>query len=48
MTNLKRLSITITKDLEIELKYLKKEKFYDKSYAEMIRFLIRKGIEKIK
>lgn len=47
MTELKRLSITITKDLEIELKKLKKKKFYDKPYAEMIRFLIRKGIEAI-
>lgn len=48
MTNLKRLSITITKDLESELKNLKKKKFYDKSYAEMIRFLLRKGIETTK
>ena len=36
----KRIMITIPPDLEAEIQSLKKEKFYDKPYAEMYRQII--------
>lgn len=41
----KRIMITIPPDLAEEIQSLKKEKFYDKSYAEMYRQIIRTGLE---
>lgn len=41
----KRIMITIPPDLEVEIQSLKKEKFYDKPYAEMYRQIIRTGLE---
>ena len=41
----KRIMITIPPDLEAEIHSLKKEKFYDKPYAEMYRQIIRTGLE---
>ena len=41
----KRIMITIPPDLEAEIQSLKKEKFYDKPYAEMYRQIIRTGLE---
>ena len=41
----KRIMITIPPDLEAKIQSLKKEKFYDKPYAEMYRQIIRTGLE---
>lgn len=41
----KRIMITIPPDLAAEIQSLKKEKFYDKPYAEMYRQIIRTGLE---
>ena len=41
----KRIMITIPPDLEAEIQSLKKEKIYDKPYAEMYRQIIRTGLE---
>lgn len=40
--------LSLPKDLETEVNELKKDKFYDKSYAEMYRQLIRSGITRTK
>lgn len=45
-TELKRISVTIPTDLEEQLDLLKQEKFYKKSYGEMLRQLIQLGLEK--
>ena len=41
----KRIMITIPPDLEAEIQSVKKEKLYDKPYAEMYRQIIRTGLE---
>lgn len=41
----KRISVSISKELEAKIKAVKKDKFFDKSYAEMYRHLIEKGAE---
>jgi metal-responsive CopG/Arc/MetJ family transcriptional regulator len=43
-----RTTITVDNELAEELNTLKKERFYNKSTAEMIRYLIRMGLEKSK
>lgn len=42
-TILKRFTISVTPDMEIELDALKREKFYNTSQNEMIRYLINLG-----
>ncbi len=44
-TILKRLSVSIPADLEMDLDILKKEKFYKEPQSEMLRHLIRLGIQ---
>lgn len=47
-TKLKRISVTILPEWEKELNKLKKEKFYDKPRAELLRFLIEQGLKRAK
>lgn len=44
-TILKRLSVSIPADLEVDLDRLKKEQFYKEPQSEMLRHLIRLGIQ---
>ena len=44
-TILKRLSVSIPTDLEKDLDNLKREKFYNEPQSEMIRQLIRLGVQ---
>lgn len=46
-TDMKRLMVSLSPELVPELDKLKKEQFYDASQAEMIRFLIRRGLETV-
>ena len=43
-TKLKRVTFTITAEIEASLKLLKKERFYDCSQSEMIRTLVSAGM----
>ena len=43
-TMLKRLSISLLPEWEPELDRIKKEHFYDKCYADMLRCLIQIGL----
>lgn len=45
--NRKRFTISIPPDMEISLDKLKQTQFYNKSEAEMFRFLIQRGLEEI-
>ncbi|ACH91339.1 TPA: hypothetical protein KRE09_003656 [Clostridioides difficile] len=44
-TKSKRISITIFPELETDLDVLKKEKFYKESQSEMLRYLIKLGLQ---
>lgn len=44
-TTLKRLSVTIPAELEESLDELKKEKFYKDSQSEMLRHLLKLGLQ---
>ena len=44
-TTLKRLSVTIPLELEQSLDELKKEKFYKDSQSEMLRHLLKLGLQ---
>lgn len=46
-TKMKRFMLTVPEDLEQKAKELKKEIFFDQSYAEVYRYLIRKGVESL-
>ena len=43
-----KLSVMLDDDMYEELKKLKQEKFFDKSWAELLRYLIDTGIASIK
>lgn len=45
-TLMKRISVTIPNELEKDLDELKKERFYNKPQSEMLRYLIRLGLQK--
>lgn len=47
-TLMKRISVTIPNELEKDLDKLKQEKFYNKPQSEMLRYLIRLGLQKSK
>lgn len=47
-TEMKRLMVSITPELEPELDQLKKERFYNTTQAEMFRYLIALGLESVK
>ncbi|SPZ51231.1 Uncharacterised protein [Sarcina ventriculi] len=44
-TSLRRFSISIPADIEKELDTLKQKEFYNKTQSEMLRHLIRLGVE---
>jgi len=43
-TDLKRMTFSVTPEIEAPLKKLKKEIFYDRSQSDMIRTLVSLGI----
>jgi len=43
-TDLKRMTFSVTPEIEVPLKKLKKEIFYDRSQSDMIRTLLSLGI----
>lgn len=43
-TDLKRMTFSVTPEIEAPLKLIKKEMFYDRSQSEMIRALLSAGI----
>ena len=42
-----RFTLTVPEEMAKETEKLKKEKFYDKSYAEMYRNLIELGLKEV-
>jgi len=48
MADAVRASFYVSGELADEVRDIKKKDFYDKSYADLYRFLIEKGIESIK
>lgn len=45
MTDMKRITLTLPEEAAAQLRAVKREMFYDKSHAEMYRWLIAKGLE---
>ncbi len=46
-TEMHRFMLSIPKEMESEVQSVKKNYFYDKSYAEMYRQLIQIGLERM-
>lgn len=46
-TKLKRLTFTVTKEIEQHLEHAKKNLFYDKSQSAMIRQLVVEGLNSL-
>lgn len=44
-TSLRRLSVSIPSDIEEDLDKLKREQFYKEPQSEMLRYLIRLGLQ---
>jgi hypothetical protein len=42
---MKRMMVSLRPEQEARIKFLKKNKFYDKPYSEVIRFLIQHGLD---
>jgi metal-responsive CopG/Arc/MetJ family transcriptional regulator len=47
-TDLRRFTVSITRDMEIDLDTAKKEAYYKDSQSEMIRDLINRGLVSLK
>ena len=47
-TNLKRFTISVTPDMEVELDSVKKELYYRGTQNDMIRDLINRGLASLK
>lgn len=47
-TDMKRFTVSITKEMEKDLSDQKKETYYANTQSEMIRDLIRRGLEDLK
>lgn len=47
-TNQKRFMISVTSSMEADLDALKKERFYNDSQAEMLRYVIGLGLKSLK
>lgn len=47
-TDLKRFMISVTPSMEADLNVLKKERFYNNSQAEMLRYVIGMGLKSLK
>jgi hypothetical protein len=43
-TDLKRMTFSVTPEIEASLKSFKKERFYDRSQSDMIRTLVSAGM----
>lgn len=48
MTNNRRFMVSLTPEIDAELKKLKKKEFYDKTQSEMVRYLISLGLSEKK
>lgn len=48
MSKNSRRMISVSSEWEEELEVLKKDKFYNSSYAEMYRYLLRIGLDNVK
>lgn len=48
MTELHRISVTLSDELKVQIDELKKEKYYSSSYSELYRQAIAAGIDAIK
>lgn len=46
-TDLKRFMISVTPSMEADLNVLKKERFYNNSQAEMLRYVIGLGLKSL-
>ncbi len=47
-TNMKRVTISISDNMENDIKMLKRTLFYDTSYSELYRQLLQHGIDSMK
>ena len=47
-TDLKRITFSVTPEIEASLKSFKKEMFYDRSQSDMIRTLVSAGMRALK
>ncbi len=47
-TNMKRVTISISDNMENDIKTLKRTLFYDKTYSELYRQLLHLGIDSLK
>ncbi len=47
-TDLKRMTFSVTPEIEASLKSFKKEMFYDRSQSEMLRTLVSAGMRALK
>lgn len=47
-TRNKRFMLTVPDNIEADVAEVKRSLFYDKSYAEMYRYLIRMGLDSLK
>ncbi len=45
---MKRLMVSIPTDVKSEIDAVKQQDFYDKSYAELYRYIIRLGLTKMR
>ena len=45
---MKRLMVSITPDIEESIDLIKQKEFYNKSYAELYRQIIKEGIKVVK
>ena len=45
-TNMKRVMLSIPPEDKEEIEIIKQKEYYDKSYAELYRYLLRLGLEK--
>ena len=46
-TDLKRMTFSVTPEIEASLKSFKKEMFYDRSQSDMIRTLVSAGMREL-
>lgn len=44
----KRFMITVPRDIEVDVADVKKNLFCDKTYSEIYRYLIRRGLDALK
>lgn len=47
-TDMKRVMLSLPKDLASETDEVKRHQFYDKPYSEMYRYLLQRGLDALK